>query len=191
MPSNISTDVLNSRASWLCLPVSLTSCNFPISLISFFLIVNVLLHHCIFRIYPLYNHAQIPLVDFPSISPSFMPCIDSFTFIAAEKVSYQLINILVCSEQFVLHCGWFRKMWGVSSFLTISLLPCARYMNALEAGITEFSEILKFKDILRTPELLKQTVKNPNRKSNGKEGLRLHCHCKWAAFSRKSNPLLS
>lgn len=60
----------------------------------------------------------------------------------------------------------------------ISLLPCARYMNALDAGITEFSEKLKFKDILRTPELLRKTVKNPNRKSNGKEGLRLHCPSK-------------
>uniref|UniRef100_A0A8C5X4V6 Guanylate cyclase n=1 Tax=Malurus cyaneus samueli TaxID=2593467 RepID=A0A8C5X4V6_9PASS len=43
---------------------------------------------------------------------------------------------------------------------------CLWYMNALDAGITEFSEKLKFKDILRTPELLKKTVKNPNRKSN-------------------------
>uniref|UniRef100_A0A8C3NSB5 Guanylate cyclase n=1 Tax=Cyanoderma ruficeps TaxID=181631 RepID=A0A8C3NSB5_9PASS len=67
---------------------------------------------------------------------------------------------------------------------------CLWYMNALDAGITEFSEKLKFKDILRTPELLKKTVKNPNRKSNGKEGLRLHCPCKSVAFPRKSNPLL-
>uniref|UniRef100_A0A8C3MZW7 Guanylate cyclase n=1 Tax=Geospiza parvula TaxID=87175 RepID=A0A8C3MZW7_GEOPR len=43
---------------------------------------------------------------------------------------------------------------------------CLWYMNALDAGITEFSEKLKFKDILRTPELLRKTVKNPNRKSN-------------------------
>ncbi|XP_017683056.1 PREDICTED: heat-stable enterotoxin receptor [Lepidothrix coronata] len=43
---------------------------------------------------------------------------------------------------------------------------CFWYMNALDAGITEFSEKLKFKDILRTPEQLKRTVKNPNRKSN-------------------------
>uniref|UniRef100_A0A8C5JHI7 Guanylate cyclase n=1 Tax=Junco hyemalis TaxID=40217 RepID=A0A8C5JHI7_JUNHY len=43
---------------------------------------------------------------------------------------------------------------------------CFWYMNALDAGITEFSEKLKFKDILRTPELLRKTVKNPNRKSN-------------------------
>ncbi|NWT15255.1 GUC2C protein, partial [Vireo altiloquus] len=43
---------------------------------------------------------------------------------------------------------------------------CLWYMNALDAGITEFSEKLKFKDILRTPDLLKKTVKNPNRKSN-------------------------
>uniref|UniRef100_A0A803WE61 Guanylate cyclase n=1 Tax=Ficedula albicollis TaxID=59894 RepID=A0A803WE61_FICAL len=52
---------------------------------------------------------------------------------------------------------------------------CFWYMNALDAGVTEFSEKLKFKEILRTPELLKKTVKNPNRKSNGKKGLRLHC----------------
>ncbi|XP_014738116.1 PREDICTED: heat-stable enterotoxin receptor isoform X1 [Sturnus vulgaris] len=43
---------------------------------------------------------------------------------------------------------------------------CFWYMNALDAGITEFSEKLTFKDILRTPELLKSTVKNPSRKSN-------------------------
>ncbi|NWR36246.1 GUC2C protein, partial [Tachuris rubrigastra] len=43
---------------------------------------------------------------------------------------------------------------------------CFWYMNALDAGITEFSKKLKFKDILRTPEQLKSTVKNPNRKSN-------------------------
>uniref|UniRef100_A0A803VKK0 Guanylate cyclase n=1 Tax=Ficedula albicollis TaxID=59894 RepID=A0A803VKK0_FICAL len=42
----------------------------------------------------------------------------------------------------------------------------SEYMNALDAGVTEFSEKLKFKEILRTPELLKKTVKNPNRKSN-------------------------
>ncbi|NXG90269.1 GUC2C protein, partial [Stercorarius parasiticus] len=43
---------------------------------------------------------------------------------------------------------------------------CFWYMNALEAGITHFSETLKFKDILRTSEQLKRTVKDPNRKSN-------------------------
>lgn len=86
---------------------------------------------------------------------------------------------------------WFREMWGVSNFLTISLLPCARYMNALDAGVTEFSEKLNFKEILRTSEQLKQIVKNPNRKSNGKEGLRLHCPCKWIAFPGKSNTPLS
>ncbi|NXU59538.1 GUC2C protein, partial [Turnix velox] len=43
---------------------------------------------------------------------------------------------------------------------------CLWYMNALEAGITHFSEALKFKDILRTSEQLKKIVKDPNRKSN-------------------------
>ncbi|NXN24052.1 GUC2C protein, partial [Nycticryphes semicollaris] len=43
---------------------------------------------------------------------------------------------------------------------------CFWYINALEAGITQFSETLKFKDILRTSEQLKKTVKDPNRKSN-------------------------
>ncbi|NWU49356.1 GUC2C protein, partial [Dromas ardeola] len=43
---------------------------------------------------------------------------------------------------------------------------CFWYMNALEAGITHFSKTLKFKDILRTSEQLKKTVKDPNRKSN-------------------------
>ncbi|NXM08435.1 GUC2C protein, partial [Tyrannus savana] len=43
---------------------------------------------------------------------------------------------------------------------------CFWYINALDAGITDFSKKLKFKDILRTPEQLKSTVKNPKRKSN-------------------------
>ncbi|KFQ26472.1 Heat-stable enterotoxin receptor [Mesitornis unicolor] len=43
---------------------------------------------------------------------------------------------------------------------------CFWYTNALEAGITHFSEKLKFKDILRTPEQLRKTVTDPNRKSN-------------------------
>ncbi|NXA15368.1 GUC2C protein, partial [Sapayoa aenigma] len=43
---------------------------------------------------------------------------------------------------------------------------CLWYMNALDAGVTEFSEKLKFKDILRTTEQLRRMVKNPNRKSN-------------------------
>ncbi|KFP74286.1 Heat-stable enterotoxin receptor [Acanthisitta chloris] len=43
---------------------------------------------------------------------------------------------------------------------------CLWYMNALDAGVTQFSERLKFKDILRTPEQLKKIVKDPNRKSN-------------------------
>uniref|UniRef100_A0A663MSC6 Guanylate cyclase n=1 Tax=Athene cunicularia TaxID=194338 RepID=A0A663MSC6_ATHCN len=51
---------------------------------------------------------------------------------------------------------------------------CLWYMNALEAGITHFSEKLKFKEILRTPEQLKNTVTDPNRKSNGKGGLQVH-----------------
>uniref|UniRef100_A0A8D2QD81 Guanylate cyclase n=1 Tax=Zonotrichia albicollis TaxID=44394 RepID=A0A8D2QD81_ZONAL len=63
---------------------------------------------------------------------------------------------------------------------------CLWYMNALDAGITEFSEKLKFKDILRTPELLRKTVKNPNRKSNGKEGLSMDTtepvvQCSWGS----------
>uniref|UniRef100_A0A8C0FKK4 Guanylate cyclase n=1 Tax=Bubo bubo TaxID=30461 RepID=A0A8C0FKK4_BUBBB len=51
---------------------------------------------------------------------------------------------------------------------------CLWYINALEAGITHFSEKLKFKEILRTPEQLKNTVTDPNRKSNGKGGLQVH-----------------
>uniref|UniRef100_A0A8C6JWW5 Guanylate cyclase n=1 Tax=Melopsittacus undulatus TaxID=13146 RepID=A0A8C6JWW5_MELUD len=65
--------------------------------------------------------------------------------------------------------------------------PCLWYINALDAGITPFSEKLKYKEILRTPEQLQKTVKDPNRKSNGKRrgeeeagrgerGLRVHCY---------------
>ncbi|KFQ45040.1 Heat-stable enterotoxin receptor [Nestor notabilis] len=43
---------------------------------------------------------------------------------------------------------------------------CLWYINALDAGITLFSEKLKYKEILRTPEQLRKTVKDTNRKSN-------------------------
>ncbi|KFV10499.1 Heat-stable enterotoxin receptor [Tauraco erythrolophus] len=43
---------------------------------------------------------------------------------------------------------------------------CFWYMNALDAGITQFSENLRFKEILRTPEQLRKTVTDSNRKSN-------------------------
>ncbi|KFV75773.1 Heat-stable enterotoxin receptor [Struthio camelus australis] len=43
---------------------------------------------------------------------------------------------------------------------------CLWYMNALDAGVTQFSENLKLKEILRTPEQLKKVVKDPHRKSN-------------------------
>lgn len=65
------------------------------------------------------------------------------------------------------------------------MLPCARYMNALDAGITQFSENLKFKEILRTPEQLKKTVQDPNRKSNGKGWLRVHCPLQVSCFSQE------
>uniref|UniRef100_A0A8C4UJ42 Guanylate cyclase n=1 Tax=Falco tinnunculus TaxID=100819 RepID=A0A8C4UJ42_FALTI len=45
---------------------------------------------------------------------------------------------------------------------------CLWYMNALDAGITHFSKNLKLKEILRTQADLRITVKDPNRKSNGK-----------------------
>ncbi|NXA36886.1 GUC2C protein, partial [Eudromia elegans] len=43
---------------------------------------------------------------------------------------------------------------------------CFWYMNALDAGVTPFAENLKIKEILRTSDQFKKTVKNPNRKSN-------------------------
>ncbi|KAF1653215.1 Heat-stable enterotoxin receptor, partial [Eudyptes chrysocome] len=43
---------------------------------------------------------------------------------------------------------------------------CIWYMNGLDAGVTHFSEKLKFKEILRTSEQLKRTVTDPKRKSN-------------------------
>uniref|UniRef100_A0A8B9U300 Guanylate cyclase n=1 Tax=Anas zonorhyncha TaxID=75864 RepID=A0A8B9U300_9AVES len=59
---------------------------------------------------------------------------------------------------------------------------CLWYMNALDAGVTHFSEKLKFKDILRTPDQLKRVVKDPNRKSNGRgvcgKG-ELFCHARY------------
>lgn len=43
---------------------------------------------------------------------------------------------------------------------------CLWYMNALDAGVTQFSEKLKFKDIVRTQDQFRRLVKNPKRKSN-------------------------
>ncbi|NXL95367.1 GUC2C protein, partial [Alectura lathami] len=43
---------------------------------------------------------------------------------------------------------------------------CLWYMNAIDAGVTHFSEKLKFKDTLRTPEQFRKIVKNPKRRSN-------------------------
>ncbi|XP_042324505.1 heat-stable enterotoxin receptor isoform X1 [Sceloporus undulatus] len=43
---------------------------------------------------------------------------------------------------------------------------CFWYMNALEAQVTFFSERMKFKEIIRSPEDLQDIVRNPNRKSN-------------------------
>uniref|UniRef100_A0A8B9MAW6 Guanylate cyclase n=1 Tax=Accipiter nisus TaxID=211598 RepID=A0A8B9MAW6_9AVES len=82
---------------------------------------------------------------------------------------------------------FFYYFWKESqlNFLTLSVLPCARYMNALDAGITQFSENLKFKEILRTPEQLKKTVQDPNRKSNGKGWLRVHCPLQVSCFSQE------
>uniref|UniRef100_A0A8D0EYT5 Guanylate cyclase n=1 Tax=Strix occidentalis caurina TaxID=311401 RepID=A0A8D0EYT5_STROC len=65
---------------------------------------------------------------------------------------------------------------------------CLWYINALEAGITHFSEKLKFKEILRTPEQLKNTVTDPNRKSNGKGGLQVHCPLQVNCSSQEIRP---
>uniref|UniRef100_A0A669PWR8 Guanylate cyclase n=1 Tax=Phasianus colchicus TaxID=9054 RepID=A0A669PWR8_PHACC len=43
---------------------------------------------------------------------------------------------------------------------------CLWYMNALDAGVTQFSEKLKFKEIVRTQDQFRKLVKNPKRKSN-------------------------
>uniref|UniRef100_A0A8C2TAU4 Guanylate cyclase n=1 Tax=Coturnix japonica TaxID=93934 RepID=A0A8C2TAU4_COTJA len=43
---------------------------------------------------------------------------------------------------------------------------CLWYMNALDAGVTQFSEKLKFKDTVRTQDQFRKLVKNPQRKSN-------------------------
>ena len=55
-------------------------------------------------------------------------------------------------------------------------------MNALDAGVTQFSEKLKFKDIVRTQDQFRRLVKNPKRKSNGKEGLRVHSSLQVSYF---------
>ncbi|XP_013909506.1 PREDICTED: heat-stable enterotoxin receptor-like [Thamnophis sirtalis] len=43
---------------------------------------------------------------------------------------------------------------------------CYWYMNALDASVTDFSQYMEFKEILRTPEDLQKIVKSSDRKSN-------------------------
>jgi hypothetical protein len=54
------------------------------------------------------------------------------------------------------------------SRLKASLSSCSRYLNALEAGVSYFSEVLNFKDVLRRSEQFQEILTGHNRKSNGK-----------------------
>uniref|UniRef100_A0A7N4PSZ1 Guanylate cyclase n=1 Tax=Sarcophilus harrisii TaxID=9305 RepID=A0A7N4PSZ1_SARHA len=50
---------------------------------------------------------------------------------------------------------------------------CFWYLNALEAGVSYFSQKLQFKDVLRSDEEFYRVLKNKNRKSNGKKPFQL------------------
>lgn len=45
---------------------------------------------------------------------------------------------------------------------------CSRYLNALEAGVSYFSQKLSFKDMLRGKDEFQDILMDQNRKSNGK-----------------------
>lgn len=48
-------------------------------------------------------------------------------------------------------------------------LFCSRYLNALEAGVSYFSQELSFKEVLRGKDEFQKILTDPNRKSNGKK----------------------
>lgn len=59
---------------------------------------------------------------------------------------------------------------------TCTSYPNFRYLNALEAGVTYFSEQIKEREIIRTPQLLKSLLTDPSRKSNGKNSFEHRLH---------------
>jgi hypothetical protein len=61
-----------------------------------------------------------------------------------------------------------RKSHETKSGLNFSFC-CSRYLNALEAGVSYFSQVLNFKDTLRKEDQFQDFLANHHRKSNGKK----------------------
>nr|XP_056703158.1 guanylyl cyclase C [Euleptes europaea] len=81
----------------------------------------------------------------------------------ARKVSYFLVDFWQNSRLPFKAVSWESAYIYKTNIITED---CFWYMNALEAGVTYFSEKIKDREIIRTPELLKKTLTNPSRKSN-------------------------
>ncbi|XP_054845107.1 guanylyl cyclase C [Eublepharis macularius] len=81
----------------------------------------------------------------------------------ARKVSYFLVDFWKNSGLPFKTVSWESAYIYKTNELTED---CFWYMNALEAGVTFFSDMIKDREIIRTKELLQQTLKNPSRKSN-------------------------
>lgn len=54
-----------------------------------------------------------------------------------------------------------------SWILIVSLFFCSRYLNALEAGVSYFSQELSFKEVLRGDVEFQKILMDQDRKSNG------------------------
>lgn len=132
--------------------------------------------------------AQIRLGDFSTVL--ILSCsIFIFSVTAAEKKCSILLFKHSCTvdslSNILIYLGEItqRTCEELAIFLLyLCSLHSARYMNALDAGVTQFSEKLKFKDIVRTQDQFRRLVKNPKRKSNGKEGLRVHSSLQVSYF---------
>ncbi|XP_077195393.1 guanylyl cyclase C isoform X2 [Paroedura picta] len=81
----------------------------------------------------------------------------------ARKVTYFLVDFWKNSRLPFKTVSWESAYVYKTNEMTED---CFWYMNALEAGVTYFSEKIKQREIIRTPELLKNVLKDPSRKSN-------------------------
>lgn len=62
-----------------------------------------------------------------------------------------------------------KAMKKQSWILIVSPFFCSRYLNALEAGVSYFSQELNFKEVLRGEAEFQKILMDQNRKSNGRK----------------------
>ena len=69
--------------------------------------------------------------------------------------------------------SWFLRASGF--FFFFFFFSCSRYLNALEAGVSYFSQKLSFKEMLRGNEEFQNILMDQNRKSNGEKTWKFFC----------------